>query len=56
MSSMQNQHRAALVSAAPRAPQAAMRWRHPFDSATGTIALGVLLTIVLVLALKLLSG
>jgi hypothetical protein len=32
------------------------RWRHPFDTATGTVALGILLTIALVLALKLLNG
>ena len=32
------------------------RWRHPFDTATGTVALGVLLTIALVLALRLLNG
>ncbi len=31
------------------------RWT-PFDTATGTVALGVLLTIALVLALRLLSG
>jgi hypothetical protein len=53
-----------LLSSAPRAPlpaphatpRAARRWRHPFDSATGTIALGVVLTLVLILALRLLSG
>jgi hypothetical protein len=56
--------RPALLSSAPRAPlpaphatpRAARRWRHPFDSATGTIALGVVLTVVLILALRLLSG
>jgi hypothetical protein len=43
--------------ASPRAGGwAAPRWRHPFDSATGTIALGVLLTIVLVVALRLWNG
>ena len=31
------------------------RWT-PFDTAAGTVAMGVLLTIVLVLALRLLSG
>jgi len=56
--------RSALLSSAPHQPLPAShatpgetgRWRHPFDSATGTIALGVLLTILLVLALRLLSG
>jgi hypothetical protein len=33
----------------------APRWRHPFDSATGTVTLGVLLTVVLVVALRLLN-
>ena len=32
------------------------RWRHPFDTATGTVALGVLLTVVLFMALELLGG
>jgi hypothetical protein len=44
----------------PASPQvggwAAPRWRHPFDSATGTVTLGVLLTILLLLALRLLNG
>ena len=56
--------RSALLSSAPRQPlpapeatsRTARRWRHPFDSATGTIALGVLLTILLVLALRVLSS
>jgi hypothetical protein len=30
--------------------------RHPFDSATGTIALGIALTVVLVFVLRLLAG
>jgi tetrahydromethanopterin S-methyltransferase subunit F len=30
--------------------------RHPYDSATGTIALGVVLTVVLVFLLRLLAG
>jgi hypothetical protein len=32
------------------------RLRHPFDSAGSTIALGVILTAVLMLALRLLGG
>lgn len=30
--------------------------RHPYDTATGTIALGIALTVVLVLLLRLLAG
>ena len=30
--------------------------RHPYDTATGTIALGVVLTVVLVLLMRLLAG
>jgi hypothetical protein len=53
MSTTQTQRQAAPTG--PRQEQAgrALRWRHPFDSASGTVALGVLLTIVLVLALRL---
>jgi hypothetical protein len=39
----------------PLAP-APPRRRHPFDSAGGTIGLGVILTMVLMLALRLLGG
>jgi hypothetical protein len=47
---------AAPLGAAPAKPQAGGGWRHPFDSAAGTITLGVLLTIALFLALRLLGG
>jgi len=47
---LQNSRPAALLE---RSRGAASRWRHPFDSATGTVTLGVLLTIVLVVALRL---
>jgi hypothetical protein len=63
MADMQIERSALLSSASRQPPPAsratpgeARRWRHPFDSATGTIALGVLLTILLVLALRLFSG
>jgi hypothetical protein len=53
---MHTEHQASPLSV-PQARQGiTRRWRHPFDSATGTIALGVLLTVLLVLALRLLSG
>lgn len=49
--------RNSTVSALSRAsPGAHGRWRHPFDSAAGTLALGVLLTLLLVMALRLLNG
>jgi hypothetical protein len=41
---------------ARRALRAVQRWRHPFDTAGGTVLTGVLLTIVLLLALRLLGG
>jgi hypothetical protein len=56
MSTAHTQQQAALTSARPTSRGAARRWRHPFDSATGTIALGVLLTVVLVVALRLFGG
>ena len=43
------------TDALPRRPPA-RHWRHPFDSAGSTIALGVILTAVLMLALRLLGG
>lgn len=56
MATADTQQQAALTSARPMPQGAARRWRHPFDSATGTIALGVLLTLALVAALRLLTG
>jgi hypothetical protein len=56
MSTTQTPQEAMLVAVPPGQPRTAPRWRHPFDSASGTVALGVLLTIVLVLALRLLNG
>lgn len=41
----------ALVRARPE-----RRWRHPFDSAGTTVMLGVVLTVVLMFALRLLAG
>lgn len=35
--------------------RSARRWRHPFDSAGATVMLGVGLTVVLMLALRLLA-
>ena len=56
MSTMPTQRQAVLTTPS-QAGQRASRWgRHPFDSATGTVGLGVLLTVVLVLALRLLNG
>jgi hypothetical protein len=46
---MDTRHRGSLAPAPSR-------WRHPFDSAGSTIALGVSLTVVLMLALRLLGG
>ncbi len=43
---------AALTHTRTHAP----RWPHPFDTAGGTIALGVALTIAMLLALRLLGG
>jgi hypothetical protein len=49
-------HRARLISPQPTVQAGVPRWRRPFDSATGTVTLGVLLTILLLLALRLLNG
>lgn len=49
-------HRTGVGAAAPADSRAARRWPHPFDSALGTIALGVALTSVLLLALRLLGS
>jgi hypothetical protein len=50
-------YRKVTTAGPPQARQhTSYRWRHPFDSASGTIVLGVLLTVVLVAALRLLSG
>lgn len=56
MSTTQKQREAVLTSPPQARERAAHGWRHPFDTAGGTLALGVLLTIVLFLALRLLSG
>lgn len=44
------------ISVPSDARAAARRWRHPFDTAAGTIALGVVLTVILFVALQLLGG
>jgi len=49
-------HRAAAGAAARADSRAARRWPHPFDTALGTIALGVALTALLLLALRLLGS
>jgi hypothetical protein len=46
---MDTRHSGTVAPALPR-------WRHPFDSAGSTIGLGVILTVVLMLALRLLGG
>jgi hypothetical protein len=56
MFTTQMQQRSALTGPRQERGGKALRWRHPFDSAKGTIALGVLLTIMLVFALRLLNG
>ena len=56
MSTTQTQRQAALTHPQQTRLRTALGWRHPFDSASGTVTLGVLLTIVLVFALRLLNG
>lgn len=49
-------HRAAAAAAAQVQSGTARRWPHPFDTALGTIALGVALTALLLFALRLLGS
>ena len=56
MSTMHTQRRTGRTDLGQLRAWAEPRWRHPFDSATGTIALGALLTVALVVALRLLTG
>jgi hypothetical protein len=56
MSATQMRRQAPLTGQRQETERSASRWRHPFDSARGTIALGVLLTVVLIFALRLLNG